>query len=124
LTVARRNNLRAGVTGMLVHIEGSFLQVLEGRPDAVTTIYERIQRDARHHRLLRLFNTPKTERSFAQWTMGFVEPSPSDIPLLGFNDFFRSGLANAHFSASDADKVRDLAHQFRLGRWRQQVSAA
>jgi hypothetical protein len=108
---------------MLIHAEGSFLQVLEGPADAVQKTFERIERDPRHHQVLRLFNAAKTERSFAEWTMGFTEPTKATLALPGFNDFFRAGLARAAFTPSDADKVRDLAHQFRLGRWRQHVRA-
>ena len=49
LTVARRNNTELGVSGMLLHDAGSFLQVLEGPPEAVTMLMARIESDPRHH---------------------------------------------------------------------------
>ena len=35
LALARKKNASLAVTGMLLHIDGSFLQVLEGEPEAV-----------------------------------------------------------------------------------------
>jgi hypothetical protein len=123
LRVARTNNGRVGVTGMLVYAQCSFLQVLEGRPDDVMRVFERIQHDRRHYRVLRMFSTPKPERHFGDWTMGFADASPETVATPGFNDFFRVGFSKALYDAEEADKVRSLAHQFRLGRWRQCVSA-
>jgi hypothetical protein len=122
LTKARVNNAALGVTGILIHVNGSFLQVLEGPADTVETLFGRIGRDSRHHRVLRLFAAPKTERSFGDWTMGFAESSPATQSIAGFNDFFRAGLARAHFDAGDADRARGVLDEFRKGRWRQHLS--
>lgn len=61
--------------------------------------------------------------SAARQPFTFTEPTKATLDLPGFNDFFRAGFARAAFTPSDVDKVRDLAHQFRLGRWRQHVRA-
>ena len=47
LLKARANNKRLDVSGILVHHEGSFLQVLEGDPTVVEPLFARIQRDKR-----------------------------------------------------------------------------
>src|SRR4051812_5839453 len=89
---ARSKNATLGITGMLIHLEGSFLQVLEGPDSAVTSLFETIARDVRHGRVLQLFRTSKKERSFGEWTMGYVETSARTSRVLGFNDFFRRGF--------------------------------
>ena len=48
LAKSRSNNMAAGITGMLLYHEGSFLQVLEGPSEAVEHLYARIRRDKRH----------------------------------------------------------------------------
>ena len=48
LAVSRRNNKPAGITGILLYLEGGFLQVLEGEDRAVAEVYKRICADKRH----------------------------------------------------------------------------
>jgi hypothetical protein len=48
LTASRANNALLGVTGLLLHIDGGFLQMLEGEEIAVRTLYTRIAADRRH----------------------------------------------------------------------------
>ena len=49
LTVARRNNREAGLTGLLLYHEGDFLQVLEGASDKIDEVFGVIRNDDRHH---------------------------------------------------------------------------
>lgn len=106
---------------MLLHADGSFLQVLEGPTAAVDLLYATIARDPRHDRLLRVFRTEILTPTFGDWSMGFAE-ADVDVRarLLGFNDYLQSGGA----LGPTAEKVRDLAFQFRLGRWRQSVETS
>lgn len=118
---ARANNQRLGVSGLLIHHAGSFFQVLEGGPDTVNTLYERIALDKRHTRVLTLVRGLVPQRAFGDWSMGFVpgaHPQLKDLP--GFNDFLRRGLDLAH-AADGASRAKDLALAFRSGRFRQLV---
>jgi len=71
---SRQNNVGKGVTGMLCHYEGSFLQFLEGEDAAVTEIFTAISSDARHNSILEVYRAPITERVFGDWTMAMVKP--------------------------------------------------
>ncbi|HKQ10718.1 MAG TPA: BLUF domain-containing protein, partial [Rhizomicrobium sp.] len=42
LTTSRRNNAMMGITGLLLFIDGGFLQILEGEERAVRELYTRI----------------------------------------------------------------------------------
>ena len=70
LAAARRNNPHHDVTGMLLYLNGAFMQVLEGPQGDVGAIYERILKDERHWGAQILLDR-EAERSFAQWSMGF-----------------------------------------------------
>ena len=74
LTVSRRNNQAQGVTGLLCHHDGSFLQFLEGEEDDVEAVYARIAEDPRHHSLIRMYRREISGRLFPAWTMGLVKP--------------------------------------------------
>lgn len=73
LTVSRRNNLRDGITGMLLWADGVFIQILEGEPGAVRTLYRRIQADDRHRNLMLVLEQGADKRLFSQWSMGFKQ---------------------------------------------------
>ena len=73
LTASRRNNQRVGITGMLLWADGVFIQVLEGEPDTVRTLYRRIQADDRHRNLMLVLEQVADKRVFTQWSMGFKQ---------------------------------------------------
>ncbi len=53
LTKSGRNNLRAGITGMLLYRSGNFIQTIEGPAAAVDTLLKRIACDPRRTATLR-----------------------------------------------------------------------
>jgi Sensors of blue-light using FAD len=73
LALSRRNNEAAGLCGMLLYSNQSFLQVLEGDPAALATTYARIAVDDRHMNLRLLFEAEVTAPLFPDWTMGFED---------------------------------------------------
>ncbi|MEE4276901.1 MAG: BLUF domain-containing protein, partial [Halieaceae bacterium] len=51
LEIAREKNQSLGITGILLHREDSFFQILEGGEDEVCELYETIAADPRHDRI-------------------------------------------------------------------------
>lgn len=71
LSVARENNKKMGVSGLLLYVEGHFLQYLEGEQSVVEQLYQRIEKDERHSGVMRLFAGLYDQRVFTEWSMGF-----------------------------------------------------
>jgi len=65
-----RNNLRNGVTGVLVCGSGTFLQVLEGERPLVNETVSKILVDPRHSDIRVVSDIDTTERLFPSWSMG------------------------------------------------------
>lgn len=74
LTVSRRNNRAAGVTGILLAGPRRFLQLLEGDDAAVRATYQRIARDPRHFACVVIDEKQIGHRQFGEWDMGVVAP--------------------------------------------------
>ena len=72
LAISRRNNVAAGVTGLLCHHDGSFLQFLEGEEASVRATFDRIARDRRHRDILKVREASVVSRAFPDWSMGLV----------------------------------------------------
>jgi hypothetical protein len=116
LQTSRRNNLARDITGMLLFIEGSFFQVLEGEEAEVSRVFDTIARDARHDRVTQIISEPIAERSFADWSMGFAAVARTDAKqLVGENDFFASA---ACLERINPGRARKLLVAFGAGRWR------
>jgi hypothetical protein len=113
---ARRNNLAHGITGMLLFIEGSFFQVLEGDAALVDRTYEIIAGDTRHDRVTQIIREPVSQRSFGEWSMGFETVARADVQqLVGANDFFGSAVC---LEGINPGRARKLLVAFGAGRWR------
>ena len=117
LAVARRNNQRLGVTGILLYEHGSFIQVLEGDEPVVRELLQTIERDERHYRLQVRDERAISERNFASWSMGFVSISPQilrDLPQ-------RHGLGSNGTLQDDAASIVHMLEAFRRGHFRSYI---
>ena len=80
---ARRNNARDRVTGLLLHVEGEFFQVLEGPKAAVEQTFARVCVDPRNHGVTPLLRERPLFRLFKGWAMGCFdlpfETLPTDV---------------------------------------------
>ncbi len=92
LTTSRVNNKKSDITGMLIHINEKFIQVLEGEFEAVSKLFEKIKKDIRHRQVVRLLEGYSDERIFKDWSMGFKKlDNEQFLELSGFkshDDFF------------------------------------
>lgn len=121
LAVARSANAGIGVTGMLLLVEQSFFQVLEGQDAVVVELYEKIAADPRHRRIVKIIEEPIAHRDFAAWTMGFAGMQRAELARIeGLNDFFSTGRC---FTELKAGRARTLLEAFKQGRWRQGMAA-
>ena len=90
LLVARQNNERLGVTGMLLYRDGNFLQVLEGPASVVDSLIQRIRRDPRHAGFILMSRTYIEERQFQEWSMAFRNMSKDVTSKDGYSPFLES----------------------------------
>ncbi len=91
LTQARRFNSANHITGLLLYDGfGTFMQTLEGAPEVIEPLYQRIKQDKRHSRVNQLSKQNILERNFPDWSMGFrdLHESPPEN-LEGFSNFLQ-----------------------------------
>ena len=95
LAEARTNNEASGVTGMLVYLNGKFLQLLEGRKEVIFDLYDKISKDSRHQKSTIILEEPIQKRNFENWFMGFAQISEdllvNQTGLKDLEEFFSSG---------------------------------
>jgi hypothetical protein len=83
-----RNNERTGLTGLLLHRDGRFMQVLEGPDDAVEAVFATIAADPRHTDVRQLLDEQIASRRFPAWSMGFRSVDDATVrDLDGYDDF-------------------------------------
>jgi Sensors of blue-light using FAD len=95
--------------------------VLEGEESVVSPLYAKIAKDPRHGRCMVVKRSTVAQRSFADWSMGFVEVSAAAARgLEGFNTFLQQGFVDLGKTAR-AETIKKVFDGFRLGQWRQHV---
>jgi Sensors of blue-light using FAD len=72
LESSRKNNVKQGITGVLLSTGNVFVQVLEGGREEVSKLYNQIVVDTRHKDVVLLVYEEITERRFEGWSMGQV----------------------------------------------------
>jgi hypothetical protein len=76
LESSRRNNPSNGITGVLIHGGGLFMQVLEGPEQSVLRQYVKILDDRRHGDCKIIHIATANERIFQKWSMGVIKCEP------------------------------------------------
>jgi hypothetical protein len=118
---ARTENSRLNITGILLHAEGSYFQVLEGDADAIDSLYAKIGHDKRHASVVLIVREPIASRSFTDWSMGFASVTSRDVAeIIGANDFFQK---KSCFYELGAGRAKKLLAAFADGRWRASSAA-
>jgi hypothetical protein len=111
LAVSRHKNAARDVTGMLLYLDGAFLQVLEGPNDPVEEIYTRICRDERHWDVQTLLDSADAPRAFAEWSMGFRKLKPGEADTDQAFHITREAMAGRR-TADAAMELRTLMQTF------------
>lgn len=83
---AIRRNRTVGLTGLLLVVQGQFIQALEGKDDSVRDTYARISMDVRHSDLHIISQGPVERRLFGEWNMCASSLAPSDGAILAVLD--------------------------------------
>lgn len=86
MAFSRPRNHDRGLSGILLHHQGRFMQVLEGTQTAVEDLFARITRDRRHTAVTRMLARPVTGRLFGDWSMAYRALSDDDLRSNGIRD--------------------------------------
>ncbi|MFN0264077.1 BLUF domain-containing protein [Tepidamorphus sp. 3E244] len=89
----RRNNARAGLTGVLLYTDGLFMQALEGPGDAIDAAMERITADRRHRDMLILRRDEADSRLFPDNPLTYVSAAMVREAVSGSNRGFSMDLS-------------------------------
>ncbi len=109
LTGSRAQNALCGITGLLLHAGGTFVQLLEGDETSVRGIFEKISADERHHGVVVLLEERIPERCCEGWSMAFRDLESGDLnDAPGFSDFLKPDAMLPRLQPSSARSQRLL----------------
>jgi len=83
---AKINNAKNNITGILVYRNNNFLQVFEGSPETVDTIFDKIRMDQRHQNIFKIIDTSIDQRIFEEYKFGFTVVSDKNA-LQNLSDY-------------------------------------
>ncbi|MFG6443811.1 BLUF domain-containing protein [Microbacterium sp. P06] len=114
LMSSRTNNRAAALTGLLLHRDGRFLQVLEGPESSVRERMSVIADDRRHTDIRMLVEEHIDERRFPYWAMEhrpMTSALQNSIP--GYNDVFADLDRDTPASGHNQGALEALLHWYR-----------
>lgn len=89
LKQSRSNNADLDITGMMLYDRGRFVQMLEGKPEQVEELYNKICMDDRNSEHIVLEKSSVDNRVFDGWTMAFKRVTEQDRKSIdGYDDFY------------------------------------
>ena len=116
---SRASNKENGITGILLHVEDTFFQVLEGDSEVVEALYGKILTDTRHTRITRIIFEPIARRFFGDCLMTLASLTPAELTdLIQDHDPERRERL---LDGLDEGRAKRLLRAFTDGRWRTHV---
>jgi len=114
LAACRANNGPLDITGVLLYSDTRFIQYVEGKSTALTSLYDKIKKDTRHEKVVMISYNPITERIFPSWQMGSLKITSDDISFITDITSQDKDVFQKIISGKEADgaKVRDLLVKF------------
>lgn len=106
---AARFNKLAGVTGVLLHDDERFLQYIEGPPDGIDSVYERILQAGSHIDIIELGRGRLGQRQFPYWAMRSLPVDAAMLRQLSSSDW--SGFTRTLQGDRSAPTPVDLLDQ-------------
>jgi hypothetical protein len=109
LKVAREHNSQKDITGILVFQKKTreFMQILEGKKEAVFDLLDKIQDDERHTSLELVYDKEVEERTFKNWSMAFADLDTVDKSKLeGVSEFLEKGFTSELLKENPAKTSR------------------
>ena len=110
LVDAREGNMRRGVTGALVFVDGVFLQILEGQKEAVQSLMSSIEKDSRHSSMHVIYEGEIDQAMFSGWKMAYLSSTPAQVAAwLGMEGAasLQELLDDLHRTPAQASRVAD-----------------
>jgi len=101
LTTSRTENKNHQVTGMLVCLSDSYIQLIEGYEESIQKLYRNIVNDTRHEHVITLKEGQISKRFFPDWAMGFDKDKYS---LIDYSNTF-------HLLDDDLSKLLDILYR-------------
>ena len=105
LESSRRNNPSLGITGVLIHGGGMFMQVLEGPERNTLRQYVKILDDKRHGDCQIIHISPTRERIFQTFSMGVIKSDPFQFQHI-------AALREQRFESVQAKMFTDTMREF------------
>ncbi len=79
LVQSRAYNKEKSISGILLYLQGKFIQVLEGKKSVVLALYSTIEKDPRHKKVRIVIEGSSPQRLFKGWSMGFKQLSSEEF---------------------------------------------
>lgn len=67
--IAKVENAKHGITGVLLFFKGKFLQIIEGDEAKLQSLMKNITHDTRHNKIQILIDQKIDKRGFSEWNM-------------------------------------------------------
>lgn len=82
----REKNKRLAITGVLLLLQGRFVQYIEGHAPEIDKVYHSIENDSRHNELILLDSGNIEARQFKDWSMAYKKVGDEEIRAIVGHD--------------------------------------
>ena len=113
LVSARNSNAAQNITGVLMYLDGNFVQYIEGPEDNLLKTYNHISSSPKHKDIIKIMDKSIAVRNFPDWLMGSTMITKSELfklKALDVKERFNNETVIAQFLKTIIDVERSNLH--------------
>jgi hypothetical protein len=103
VAISQVNNAHSGITGLLISLNNTFIQYLEGEEESVKTLYGKIKNDSRHKSIQVQYEGSLESRIFSKWKMSLENATQTTIEQARDIDSFHDKQVLEMFKGADSN---------------------
>lgn len=88
LSQTQAHNNQQKIKGLLLFSDGNFFQIIEGTPETIYLLWEKIQEDPRHHSIIKIFEEKVSTQPFDGYLCDFISEEDETLQNGGLKNIF------------------------------------
>ncbi len=82
----KMNNNSLDIRGILICVDQTFFQIIEGECDSIRSLYKKIEEDDRHYNLIKILETKTEKRRYKRFNSNYItyNNDSANIELIKF----------------------------------------
>ncbi|MBW1298821.1 BLUF domain-containing protein [Aquimarina litoralis] len=104
----KTTNNKNGIGGLLIYIDGTFFQIIEGSSNDIKNLFTKIKLDRRHCNILKIFEIKKANKKFERFNFSYIHNNNTNSSLSDLFSLIENNTSDYSTHETFIEKAHNL----------------